>query len=46
MGITNVQLRTIPRGYRELRMRLKLLLARQRRAHFSHWDTEKASVNG
>jgi hypothetical protein len=46
MGVTNVQLKIVLRGYRELRMRLRLLLARQRRAHFSHWDTEKASVNG
>jgi hypothetical protein len=46
MGVTHVQVGTILRGYRELHMRLKLLLARQRRVRFSRWDTGKASVNG
>ena len=46
MDVINAQLKTILRGSQEVHMRLRLLLARQRRAHLSRWDTAKASVNG
>lgn len=46
MDVSNVPNEPVLHHPGEFRMPLRLLPARQRRAPFFRWDTEKASVNG